>query len=108
MIGRVWHGWTTVANADAYERLLLEEVFPAIAAKGVPGYRGILLLRRPVEDREVEFLTLMRFDTWEDVRLFAGPDPEKAHVPPQARALLLRFDDRSTHYEARDERVYGS
>jgi heme-degrading monooxygenase HmoA len=98
MIGRVWHGWTTPANAAEYQRLLTEDIFPEIAAKGVRGYRGIQLLRQDLED-EVEFKTIMWFDSWEAVREFAGEDHQKAYVPPEARALLKRFDAHSRHYE---------
>ena len=103
MIARVWHGWTTPQNADAYETLLKAEVFPGIAAKGVAGYRGIELLRRPAGD-EVEFVTIMWFDSLAAVKAFAGEDHESAYVPAKARAVLARFDDRSQHYEIRDSR----
>jgi antibiotic biosynthesis monooxygenase (ABM) superfamily enzyme len=59
VIVRLWHGWTTPANADAYERLLKEEIFRGIARRAIPGYRGIELLRRPA-GRGVEFVTVMR------------------------------------------------
>lgn len=100
MIVRLWHGWTTPANADGYERLLKEEIFRGIANRAIPGYRGIELLRRPAGG-EVEFVTLMRFDSLEAVRAFAGEDYETAVVPPSARALLSRFDARSAHFELR-------
>jgi antibiotic biosynthesis monooxygenase (ABM) superfamily enzyme len=103
MILRIWHGWTTAENADAYERLLKEEIFTGIAARRIPGYRGIRLLRRPV-GREVEFVTIMTFDTLEAVRRFAGEDYETAFVPASARAVLARFDERSRHYEVRVDR----
>lgn len=45
-IKRIWHGWTTPANADIYENLLHDEVFPSIEAKNISGYRSIELLRR--------------------------------------------------------------
>jgi hypothetical protein len=48
---------------------------------------------------EVEFVTIMTFDDIEAVRQFAGQDYEAAVVPPKARALLSRFDQRSQHYE---------
>ena len=67
MIARIWHGFTRPANADAYERLLREEIFRGIASRAIPGYRGIELFRRPAGE-EVEFVTLMRFDSL-DVRL---------------------------------------
>ncbi|HZP20953.1 MAG TPA: antibiotic biosynthesis monooxygenase [Bauldia sp.] len=98
MIFRLWHGWTSPANADAYQRIVQEEVFAMIAAKQVAGYRGIDLLRRRVGD-EVEFVTIMRFDTLDNVKAFAGEDYERSFVPPQARAVLKRFDDRAQHYD---------
>lgn len=101
MVARIWHGWTTVDNADSYEALLKSEVFPSIAAKNVQGYRGVRLLRRPTGD-EIEFITLMMFESWEAVKEFAGEDFEKAYVPPRARELLSRFDEYSQHYEVRE------
>lgn len=103
MIARIWHGWTTADNADAYEQLLRAEVFPGIAAKGVRGYRGVRLLRRDVADGEVEFVTVMWFEDLEAVRQFAGADHEVAYVPDAARRLLSRFDARSQHYELRED-----
>ena len=105
MIGRMWHGWTSLENADTYERLLQEDIFPGIAAKHVAGYKGIQLFRRPL-DQEVEFLTIMWFDSWEAVKQFAGEDYERAYVPEQARAVLARFDARAQHYELREHRDY--
>jgi len=98
MINRIWHGWTTPENADAYETLLREEIFYIIKNKQITGYRGIQLLRRPLGE-EVEFITIMRFDNLEAVREFAGEDYETALVLPQARRLLDRFDERSQHYD---------
>ena len=103
MICRIWHGWTTPADADAYERLLRTEIFHGIAGRRIPGYHGIELLRRPA-DGSVEFVTLMWFDSLDAVRAFAGDDYETAVVPPAARALLERFDARSAHYEVRQPR----
>lgn len=73
MISRIWHGWTTLENADAYERLLRTVIFPAIASKNVSGYRGIQLLRRPLGS-EVEFITIMQFDSLDAVKQFAGEE----------------------------------
>ena len=105
VIGRIWHGWTKSHNADKYERLLKEEIFPRIAVKKVAGYRGIQLFRRPHEN-EIEFITIMWFDSWGAVKQFAGEDYEKAYVPPIARELLERFDERSQHYEIRERLDY--
>lgn len=104
MISRIWHGWTTPANADVYEALLKEEIFVGIADRQIAGYRGIHLLRRDLGD-EVEFVTIMWFDTLDAVRAFAGEDYKVAVVPPKARAVLSRFDARSQHYEVEVEKV---
>jgi hypothetical protein len=105
MIGRIWHGWTKPENADKYEELLRKEIFPAIAAKKVIGYKGIQLFRRPL-DNEIEFITIMWFVSLDAVRVFAGEDYEVAVVPPKARALLSRFDARSQHYEIKEQLEY--
>ncbi len=100
MICRFWRGWASAANADGYEELLRTQIIPEIVGRKIPGFRGIRLLRRAL-GHEVEFATLMWFDSIEAVRAFAGPDHEVAVVPPKARAFLARFDDRSIHYEER-------
>jgi antibiotic biosynthesis monooxygenase (ABM) superfamily enzyme len=98
VIYRIWHGWTTSENADAYQRIVQDEVFETIAGKKIPGYQGIDLLRRRAGE-EVEFVTIMRFDSLDSVKAFVGEDYETAFVPPQARAVLKRFDARSQHYD---------
>jgi heme-degrading monooxygenase HmoA len=105
MIIRVWHGWTAPENADVYENLLKTEIFPDIAAKNIPGYQAIELLRREVGD-EVEFVTAMAFDSLQSVKDFQGEDYEAAYVPEKARAVLKRFDERSQHYEIRGRFEY--
>jgi heme-degrading monooxygenase HmoA len=103
MICRIWHGWTTPANADVYEALLKSEIFEGIEGRRIPGYRRIQLLRRDAGE-EVEFVTMMWFDSLDAVRIFAGDDYELAVVPPKARAVLAHFDARSQHYEVREDR----
>jgi hypothetical protein len=107
MISRIWRGWTTPQNADAYEALLKAEVFTGIVARGITGFQGIDLLRRELE-ATVEFMTIMWFDSILAVRTFAGEDYERAVVPTQARQLLLRYDERSAHYEVRERRGPGN
>ena len=104
MIARIWTGWTTPQNADAYEALLKDEIFPAILARNIAGFQRIELLRADVGD-EVEFVTIMRFSSLDAVKAFAGADYEAAVVPPKARALLGGFDERTQHYEVREQRV---
>jgi hypothetical protein len=98
MITRIWRGWTTPEQAAAYETLLRSEIFPAIGARAIAGFRGISLGRRDIGP-EIEFVTIMWFDSLDAVRAFAGEQYEIAVVPPKARAVLSRFDERSAHYE---------
>ncbi len=96
MISRLWHGWTSRENADAYEDLLRREILPRIHR--VKGYKGAFLLRKDAGD-EIEFVTLTMFDSMDAVRAFAGDNYAVAVVPAEARKLLSRFDARSEHYE---------
>jgi heme-degrading monooxygenase HmoA len=103
MICRVWRGWTTRDNADAYERVVRGEVIPGIEARRIPGFRSIDLVRRE-RDHDGEFMTLMWFDTIVSVKAFMGADYETAHVPARAQAVLAGFDRRSAHYQVLDRR----
>ncbi len=100
MISRIWHGWTTLDNADKYEALLKEEIFVGVINRHIRGFRSIQLLRRKVGE-EMEFVTIMLFDSLDAVREFAGEDYEVAFVPDKAREVLSHFDERSRHYEIR-------
>ena len=102
MISRIWHGYTTPENADIYEKLLKEEIFIGISNRNIKGFKEINLLRRKV-DNEVEFITIMWFDSIEAVKEFAGSDYEASVVPPNAQKVLKRYDMRSRHYEVRNE-----
>ena len=105
MIARIWHGYTSNANADAYENLLENEIFVGIEKKNVKGYKGIQLLRRSLEN-EVEFTTIMWFDNIESVKEFAGDHFETAYVPAKAREVLARFDATSIHCKLLHELKY--
>lgn len=98
MITRLWRGWARTADADAYQALLRSEIVEGIVARQIPGFLGIDVLRRDAGE-EVEFVTVMRFEHRGAVEAFAGPDSEQAVVPPAARRLLSRFEERTTHYE---------
>lgn len=103
MIGRVWHGWTTHANAEAFESYMRNEEWPAIFARNIKGLREIECLRL-VRPGHTEFKTVMRFDSLDSVREFAGEDYTKAVLQPRARELLRRFDARAEHFEIREVR----
>ena len=98
MIARLWTGRTTPEDADAYEELLRTEILPHIAEESSDGYRGAEVLRREREE-DVEFLTVLRFETEADLRSFAGEEEtERAVVPEAARRLLVSFDREARHY----------
>jgi len=96
VVARVWHGYTRPEHADAYEALLKPELLPGIG--GVPGYKGSYLLRRPLGD-EVEFVTVMLWESRDAIRAAAGPDYETAIIPEERRQYLSRFDAKSQHYD---------
>ncbi len=98
MITRIWHGWTAPENGRRYEDLLTQEIFINIRNKNIAGFLGIELLKRTVEG-EIEFVTIMHFEHLDAVRAFAGMDYETSVVPPKARTLLKRYDQKSQHYE---------
>jgi hypothetical protein len=104
-IKRVWHGWTTPENAEAYQELLHRVVFPGIEAKGLSGYRCAELFRRDL-GAEVEFLTILTFDSLDDVIAFNGKDYEKSYVPDAAQKLLKRWDQTAAHYSEEEKRSF--
>ena len=97
MIARIWHGWTKPENAEAYRQLLSNNILPGIHR--VAGYRGAYLMSRE-RGPETEFVTITIWDSMDAVREFAGSESAHAVVPAEARRLLVRFDERSDHYEA--------
>jgi antibiotic biosynthesis monooxygenase (ABM) superfamily enzyme len=97
MIARIWHGWTKPQDAKAYEEMLRGEIFPGIARRNIEGYHGAELFIRGDGD-EVEFVTLLRFDSMKGMKEFAGEDQSKPVIHPKAEALLTRMDEHSRHY----------
>ena len=96
MIARLWHGWTKRTDAKTYENTLRDEIFPTIAAREIKGYRGAELLIRE-DDNETEFVTLLRFDSMDAVKEFAGADETKPVIFPGVEKLLTRMEP-ARHY----------
>ena len=99
MIARIWHGWTKPKDAKAYEKLLRDEIFPSIAARKIKGYRGAELFIRE-DGGEVEFVTLLRFDSMDPITKFAGPEAGKPVIFPKAEALITRMEQARHYHEA--------
>ena len=104
MIARIWHGFTKPEHADAYESHLKPELLPGLSQK--KGFRGSHLLRRVVGG-EVEFITIILWDSLDDLRALAGPDYEKAIIPADRLPLLVRYDAHAAHYEVTSTRTPG-
>jgi hypothetical protein len=104
-IKRIWHGWTTKENADKYQNILSKEVLPGIEAKKIPGYNQIEVLRIDLED-EVEFVTIMTFESSKNVIDFQGENYKQCYVPDAAQKVLKRWDQESMHYELIETRLY--
>jgi heme-degrading monooxygenase HmoA len=96
MIARIWHGFTKPIHADSYEAMLKPEVLPGIGKTA--GYRGSYLLRRPMGD-EVEFITIILWDSIDAIRAVAGPDYETAVIPEERKQYLSHYDPVAAHYE---------
>jgi len=100
-IKRIWRGWTSPENADAYRAVLKNHVRPGIEAKNIRGYQSLELLSRDLEN-EVEFMTIMTFDSLKNIMELQGEDYEQAYVPDPAKAVLLRWDPVCLHYETNE------
>jgi antibiotic biosynthesis monooxygenase (ABM) superfamily enzyme len=97
MVARVWRGYAnTTEHADAYEAMLKPELLPGVSRK--KGYRGSHLLRRQSGD-EIEFVTILFFDTLDDIKALTGPDYETAVIPPERKQHLSRYDAKAVHYD---------
>jgi heme-degrading monooxygenase HmoA len=105
MIARVWHGYTTPEHADAYESMLKPELLPGLSK--VKGYTSSSLLRRTAGD-EIEFITIIIWESLDAIRAIAGPDYETAVIPEERRKYLSRFDAKAAHYEIVSSHVTGS
>ncbi len=96
MIARIWHGWTKRSDAKTYENMLRDEIFPSIAARNIKGYRGARLFMREDAD-EMEFVTLLRFDSMDGVKEFVGSDESKPVIFPGVEKLITRMEP-AQHY----------
>jgi heme-degrading monooxygenase HmoA len=102
MIARHWRGWTSLANAAAYEQLLTETVLPAL--RNLEGYRGGHILRHD-SSVEAEFVVINFFDSLESVKKFAGDHYETPVFEPEAQRLLARIENVAHHYEVRSREL---
>ena len=104
MICRMWRGWTASANADAYASYLKDELFPRVERDLTKyGYRGFQVLRFP-RGAEIEFVTMLWFESLDGVKSFAGQDYETPVISEKAKALLSHHAERCDHYDVSSNR----
>ena len=99
MITRIWHGRTSVENADKYLNFLLNE--------GTQGYRetrGNISIKvwRKIEPDHCDFYTVTEWESIEAIKAFAGEAYEKAVYYPADEGVLLEFEEKVHHYEGYD------
>ena len=96
MIARVWKGTTRAEQADQYLEYLKRTGLHH--CRRTPGNRGVSILRE-VSDGEARFVFTSRWDSWEAILAFAGPEPEKAVYYPEDREFLLALEPNVEHFE---------
>jgi heme-degrading monooxygenase HmoA len=99
MITRVWHGKTSVENADKYLNFLLSE-----GTREYRETRGNISVKvwRKIEHDHCDFYTVTEWESIEAVKAFAGTDYEKAVYYPEDEGVLLEFEETVDHYEGYD------
>jgi heme-degrading monooxygenase HmoA len=96
MIARVWHGATKPQHADSYESMLKPELLPGLSK--VAGYKGSYFLRRNLGD-EVEFVTIIFWESLNALKAFAGENYEVSIIPEERKKFLSKHEDKAAHYE---------
>lgn len=96
MIARIWKGRTPADRADEYVEIVTRTGIAAY--RSTPGNRGAWLLRR-IRGEVAEFQTLTLWDSFDAIRSFAGPEPEKAVYYPEDETYLLEKAPEVEHYE---------
>ena len=89
-------GVATAENARAYKELFRGHILPGL--RDIDGFVDAYVLRKDLEE-EVQIATITLFESMEAIRVFAGEDPTEAHVTPEARRLLSRFEDTVVHHD---------
>lgn len=97
MIFRQWSGWASPENAAAYPAHFSANVVPEL--RTVQGFVGADLLKTD-DNGELKYTVISRWESMRAIEAFAGDDPSRAVVEPQAVASLVRFESTVTHHES--------
>jgi len=96
MITRIWHGRTKAEHADEYLKFLEETGVPDY--KSVPGNLSVEIWRR-IEGDACHFWTVTKWDSLENIRIFAAEELEKAKYYFEDEKYLLEFEPNVIHCE---------
>jgi heme-degrading monooxygenase HmoA len=100
MIVRTWRGRASPSKSQGYPDHFRRNVLPEL--RTIDGFRGASLVRRD-HGAQIEFLVMTRWDSMDAIQRFAGEDPQKAVVEPEAVAALVSFDKTVEHYEVLED-----
>jgi len=99
MITRVWHGRTSVENADKYLDFLLNDGTKEY--RETPGNISIKVWKQMAADC-CHFHTVTEWEDIAAIKAFAGEDCERAVYYPEDDGILLEFEEKVQHYESHD------
>jgi heme-degrading monooxygenase HmoA len=99
MIARIWTGVTRSDKGDEFYEYIKRTGVPGLTQ--TPGNRGVYVLRGS-GDNEAHFMMISFWDSFEDIKGFAGEDISQARLYPDDEAFLIRYDARVTHYDLVD------
>lgn len=95
-ITRIWHGVTLAEHADEYLQYVIETGIEDY--KNTQGNLGVEVLRR-IENDKCHFWTITKWDSFENIKKFAGEDYEKARYYEKDAKYLLEFEPNVIHCE---------
>jgi len=96
IITRIWHGTTRAVHADEYLEFLVRT--GVADYKATPGNLSVEIWRR-IENDICHFWTVTKWDSFENIKKFAGEDYEKARYYEEDKAYLLEFEPTVRHCE---------
>jgi heme-degrading monooxygenase HmoA len=96
MISRQWTGITSSEKVPVYIAHLQNDTFPKLSS--MKGFIKAAMLKRNVPEG-VEFLVITEWESLEDIKQFAGTDPNVAVVPAVVEEIMICYDKVVKHYE---------
>ena len=99
MITRVWHGRTSLLDADSYLKFLLTDGTKEY--RQTPGILSIKVWSRKEKDC-CHFYTVTEWKSLDAIKIFAGENYEKAVYYPEDQGILLEFEETVNHYDSFD------